>query len=631
VGVALGLLAGWKVVGTVAEPLLPDRQIWHVVSPIRTEGVSAPELVGGTHIVDGALTITPHVFFQADTVVCLVGPIHAGELTVAEDSGPVEVHLGSEAFSVEPGTSRFWIEEGRLRLERDGQSIDVGRTGPGDLELTSGPERRARVESIRLDGADGVLLEQDFRSTRASILPWLLAGGTLGAVAGLLGSGGLWGLPLLALAFVAPETWLTLGERLYLSRTPTHELARLVLGAAAVPVILAGFSRALDALPRLPRVRETWVLAALVAAGLASRQEPWMALVGVPVLLFQPLLLRRSGALRMLKGDLPALLAVAVLGWGWGLLVLALWRLARLVAEDHAERHPRAAADHLLLHVLLLPIALELGVRSTYLEVVWDWGRISQESYDKYGWRNPVSGWSSSCGEGPTVVFAGGSSTGGAYQFGAEPEAFFPAQTHEALCERGVSLSTVNHGFSDRDTFTISRTIDILSEDADLLVLYVGVNDVLTRNHAQTRKQREAAYEARTASTRGLLALARSSRLVTGLGLGVRPVPDREQNPSSVPLLDAEENLRLIAATGVPLVLVTEYVSPDMAHSLDLYLELCERLAAELEGVWSVDVRSTLTADMLVDRNHLSREGNHRLGLRLADELDPLLTPDGRP
>ena len=447
VGVALGLLAGWKAARVVTEPLLPDREIWHVVSPIRTTSMSAPDLVGGTHVVDGALTITPHVFFQADTVVCMVGPVFSGELLVAEDSGPVEVHLANEAFSVKPGTSRFWIEDGSLRLEHEGQAVVIGKTGPGDVELTSGPDRRARVESIRLEGADGVLLEQDFRSTRASTLPWLIAGGTLGAVAGLLGSGALWGLPLLALAFVAPETWLIVAERFYLTRTPTHELARLVLGAAALPVVLAGISRGLDALPRLPRARGTWGLAALVAAGLASWQEPWMALLGVPALLLEPLLLRRTGTFRMLKGDLPSLLAVGLLGWGWGLLVAGLWRLARLVVEDHAARHPRAAADHLLLHVLLLPIGLELGLRSSYLEEVWDWGRISLESYDKYGWRDPVAGWSGSCGQGPTVVFAGGSSTGGAYQFGGDPEAFFPAQTHEALCERGLSLSTINHGF----------------------------------------------------------------------------------------------------------------------------------------------------------------------------------------
>ena len=625
-GAALGLFAGWSAWGSMQAPTALDSHSWHVVSPGLNEGLSTPDLGRGAHIVDGALTITPHVFHRADTLVSQVGPVSSGELRVASDSGPVDLRVGTQALRLGPGSSRFELVDGVIWLEGGGERVAAGQAEPGDIELTTGGGR-ARIEAVQLSGPSGqALMEEEYSASTPPVLP-MVVGALLGAVAGALGLSGVWAVLPFGLALISPQLWLEWVERLYLTTTPAHDLARLAVLASSVPLLLAGLSRLVDRLPRRSAARPVWVGLALVATLAASIREPWWALLGVPVLLLEPLLLRRAEVSpRTLAGDLPGLLAVALLGWGWGLLVLCLWRLLRLVAEGHAERHPRPAVDHLLLHLVVGLGSIELGLRSTSLRVAWDWGELSLESKGEQGWRTPAAGWSDSCGEGPTLVFAGGSSTGGAYQFADDEEAFFPALTHHILCEEGLSLTTLNHGFGDRDTFTISRTITQLSEGADLLVLYVGVNDVLTRNHQLTRKQREARREARSASARGLAGLARRSRLVTGLSLALRPVPDDlTENPPNVPLADAEENLRLVAAAGTPVVLVTEYISPDMQHALLPYQDLCRRLDGELDALTCLDAWPSLGPELLVDRNHLSREGNRVLAQELARTLGPRL------
>ena len=151
--------------------------------------------------------------------------------------------------------------------------------------------------------------------------------------------------------------------------------------------------------------------------------------------------------------------------------------------------------ESLFVALLALPVALECAASASDVGQAWQMGRLSAERPNERGWENPRPGWQAQCGESDpaltrTVAFAGGSSVGGAYQFGDEPEAFFPAVAHSQLCTMlpdGVGLVTQNFGDGDLNTFTISRTLSEHLRDADLLVLYVGVNDVLTQQNTKTR------------------------------------------------------------------------------------------------------------------------------------------------
>jgi len=657
------------------QPVDPDR--WQVLTPGTEQQARARALGRGTHIVDGALTITRHVFHQSDTLLAQVPSAVGGvELSLAPDSGPLRVTMGTDPPTfLRLGTDRFtatgmpvgWVESPErsyaLRIADGALTIrsgDLERTvqagqRAGRLELAT-VEAPARVEWIRLLDTEGVaLLEVDYRGwrTERSALLWgTVAGSYAGLALGLVAlgprrSGWGVGLALAALpalvAVVPAQGWLALVERLYLIRTPAWIAARWGLIVSLLPLLAAamlalgplspGRGRR-EAWLRLPVTLQTWAALAVVAVGL-SWQGPLSA-AGI-LLLIAPAWVLRGGdveASGWLLRDLPALGAVAALGWGPGLLVATLWRLLVVWAWAGTllRAVPRPAADYLLMLTLTLPIGAESLLRATYVGEIWRSERLGLGGDDASALKTT---WSERCGEpeGPRVAFNGGSSTGGAYQFWGEPEAFFAAQAHAALCEVS-GVETVNHGQPDQNTFTIARTAAALLQGRpDVLVLYVGVNDLLTRRSRLTRREREALLEQRQAGLRGLTWMVDRSRLITGLGLLLRPSPQTDEAVSEVPLEDARDNLTQIAALaetqGTRVVLLTELVTRELRGEMEPYGQMQRAIAAAHENVIHLDVSTLLSVPdpelLLIDRNHLSREGNARLGVGLASEIAGLL------
>jgi hypothetical protein len=290
----------------------------------------------------------------------------------------------------------------------------------------------------------------------------------------------------------------------------------------------------------------------------------------------------------------------------------------------------------LVVATLSLPVAAESWMRSTSLNDSWQRGRLSGERPNEKGWETPVSGWTGRCGEdnaprAVSVVVAGGSSVGGAYQFGGEPQAFFTAKAHEALCRdlpADVRLTTHNFGDGDRNTYTISRTIDAHLESADILVMYVGVNDVFTTQNTMTRKEREERASGVQESSEWLPQWVRESRLAVGLSLWFRPRPDlKASQVADVPLADAKDNHQMIIDAaqrqGDRVMLLTEYVSSAQRNRLFSYAQMQQSMGAK-DVQWA-DASAAFVnmddKDALVDSNHLSREGNVRLGDFLAVQI----------
>jgi lysophospholipase L1-like esterase len=693
-------------------PLDPDGLVWHVISPGMNENVVTPDLGRGTHVVGGALTVTQHVFYRPDTLLLRTDrPVNRIDLTLAPDSGVVRLvlrptdnqagrasflHLHPDGFTGNALQNR-WIETDgtgtytllmgdQASLQTPGAQAGLGSIPPGQLEL-SPAQGTTRIQALRaLDEEGRILRDLDFSVQNTTGMKAVGAG--LGMAVGAaiwvalqssvpVAGVGLLGLVCLALplliCFTSPDTWLQVVERLYLTKTPSWELARWALGLSLLPITaLALAGSGLLRLPaesgtkRTPHDRAAlglWVLFAASATVLALRAQPAPAginiglgivLLGLPVWPAWRAGLHQPG---WLGRDLPALLFVAVLGWSVGLAAAVLWRLTVTAASlrTFLDRHARAGADYLFVLLLALPLTLEGAVRSSYLAEAWDPSKLSLETVPDLGWKDPVPSWTGSCGDQTDplhLTFAGGSSTGGAYQFRDEPEAFFPAQAHALLCAQlggGGGLVTTNYGSGNRDSHTISRTVDQLIDDssADLLVLYVGVNDVLTHNNSLTRKQREAARAERSQAVRGLAGLARKSRLVSGAGLLLRTVPDPyTDSVPDVPLEDAEENFGMIteaaAERNVQVLLLTEYVSPDLARAdnalsqeIVRYAEIQQRGAESSPHVHYQDIASTLDTvpaqDLLVDRNHLSRQGNRLLAEAIAPTLTRLLGLPAQP
>jgi lysophospholipase L1-like esterase len=668
---------------------MPLPETWNLVSPGLDEAVTSPALGRGSHVVDGELVIRQHAFFRADMlspkatepvagVDVDLGPATgvARLLFRGSETRPLFIRLTPGHYMAGGGSWGEWpsnlfrirAEGGVGRLVGDGGTVELGPASAGGIELTA-EAGEAHFRSITLYAKDGsVILQEDYTGVRPG-WPVALAGAVLGAVLGLslriraeaepspargVVRAVLLSLPTLAVLAAPGGTWLALVERFYLVRTAAWSLADVALGfAAGVPVAAALVSSGVLRVPEAARTPRdgVWVVAAFGAALLGSRGleggEAAAGVLGGAVLLAPWWLARRAGlsAVRALVVDAPALLTVAALGWVAGAWLALAWRALVVVANARSllDRAPGPAANLAFLGLLAGPPLVEVAVRGSYLGTAWDAARLSGELAPTVGWRDPTPYWSGRCGDGATVkgvVWAGGSSTGGAYQFRNEPTAFFPAQAHLGLCARlspGIVLASSNFGDGGRDSFTISRTIDTLLDRgaATVVVLYLGVNDLLTTNSTLTRKQREAREAERAAAVTTIARLSSRSRLLTGLGFAFRPpqegaaagltVPD-------VPIQDAEDNLRTIATAaekrGAKVLLLTEYTSADMAGQVAPYEALEARLAGELEGVSHLDVRAALEPyveeGLLVDRNHLSRQGGRRLAEVLAPEVAKL-------
>jgi lysophospholipase L1-like esterase len=376
----------------------------------------------------------------------------------------------------------------------------------------------------------------------------------------------------------------------------------------------------------------------------------WALVVPGAALLAAPAWLAHKGRMSrkdILLRDLPSLLLVAGLGWGAGLLPAMLWRLLVVIAQVPAlvERAPRAGSDVLFATLLALPLATELAVRDGYLDTGWSSEHLSgAELGAGDDASRVVPYWSASCGADPKLVWwFGGSSAGGAYQMEGRPGDFFPGQIHRSLCDQGMSVHTVNFSDGGRDTFTFSRALpDLMAKEApDLVVIYVGVNDILTANSALTRKQREAARAAESAGTGWLAELAAHSRVVAGLSLLNRPAAGGDETAfvAAVPVADAEENLRQIItgveARGGRVLLVPELTRLTTPDPLGPYRVMEKRLAGdEPSAEWMdvVDQAAQLDTDaVFVDRNHLSSAGHAEVAIRLAPTVATLLEPRSAP
>jgi len=694
--------------GVFATPLPVNMNQWNVVSPGLDETITNPLLGRGVHLTDGKLIIRQHAFHRADLITPKttqnVGRI---EFTLAPSSGIARLVLRNDQTSVivrfAPGYYSIATQPGKwysvdnqgpwvveisnsiASLSTSQGTVNIGQISGANVELTAEQEE-AHFASIYMATENGqTIVAEDYTEIRPPI--WITV------------AGGLWGAGmLLALAvilrsrppsplnvmyacilvilpslvwYVPTGNWVTWGERLYLARTPGWDLARIALLLTSIPVWTLGILRSgcIRCAPTPDRPeKNTWILWAgilVFVIPLASRNLDWneayWAIIGGAVLAMPMLMAKKTrehassfSVTGWMLLDVPSLLLVATLGWHLGAIPALLWRLVVILGNVKSllEHTPRVAADQLFLLAALLIASTEFAVRGTYLDRSWNADLLSAELTPDTGWRSPHPFWADSCGssEAPStlsLIFAGGSSTGGAYQFRNEPDAFFPARTHHLLCQSlpsSTRLQSSNFGDGGRDSFTISRTGKLILErggapsTSSLLVLYLGVNDLLSLNSPFTRKERAEMALSRSTAQKGIMGLAAHSRIITGFGLMIRPlhlVGGREV--PDVPLPDAEENLRDIVDQARELdtqvLMLTEVVASDMRRHVSAYTTLEARLAQELDGVYHYDVTAavdavgpSMTSDLLVDRNHLSRKGSENVASLLAPVVGQILS-----
>jgi lysophospholipase L1-like esterase len=604
------------------------------------------------------------------------GEAHSVWIELDDDSGPLWAQIGpppgrfirfkpgavstgsiGQAWQATGGANEFFlrIEDGQLWIESGQFRASAGSAQPGTVEFSS-MDDWAKIRQLRIENRDGsVLFEDDFRGSRVSkntLDAATLMGGLIGFFVAILCFE--WSLRRFALCLfllVPPgmafrpsrADWLQSVERLYLDTVAPSAFAITVLNIALIPLFCASLMAIIRGIRG--RIsghsfgRTVWFLAAFLSAFSVEFNDPLNGMVfgvfGV------------TGAFFGWKKAPPAWWWIDGFGWFfwvvggsiYGAAFCILWRIVSVAgtASFWLKTSPASAVGLLLIGVFAVPIGAEQWLRGSVAGDAWQMSRLSGERPNEKGWENPKASWTGECGdpESPhsvSIVVAGGSSVGGAYQFGGQPDAFFTAIAHQQLCESlppDVSLRTHNFGDGDRNTFTISRTIEDHLTDANILVLYVGVNDVFTTQNTRTRKQREAEQAARSNSMTGLLSWVSKSRLLVGASLWLRATDSVATNEqvADVPIDDARENhdsiISAARSRNVRVLLMTEYVQQSQRNRLFEYANMQQSF--ENDDVRWFDVRdvfkSVPDSASLADRNHLSRGGNRRLGEALAREL----------
>ncbi len=226
----------------------------------------------------------------------------------------------------------------------------------------------------------------------------------------------------------------------------------------------------------------------------------------------------------------------------------------------------------------------------------------------------------------PRVVVMGGSTTGGAWQNDNLNE-FYPARLAERL---GSGVQVLNQGVGGWTTWHIRHYLEggqLAPLAPDILVLYVGHNDILTETslpYSLLYERWQKGGVAREGSR-----LLNSVRLYQGLRyllLALRP----SSLKTAVPIDEARENIdwiiREATRDGGDVVLVTEGLSPDPGP-LTPYNDMMRQLAQASPRVHYLDAAAVLaehpSRSIFLDDCHLTDRG-HRM---LADQLHGLLAP----
>jgi len=676
----MGALASGPLSSSFLTPQAIDREAWNVIfRGDSDQHLRNPRIGEGTQIREGSLFIGQDRFGQSEMVSPkttspvgklvlrehpLSGPIQVAFRLRGEQSGEhVVLTLNQDTFTSTQATQgkrakHHWelqATDSELIIETASGPLTLHKGPVGTVELSSASNPQARIVSIRIEDPSGNVLAEAGYSPSGLHLGALCIGTFSGL---LLGLGGLvllqnkrrtaaliaatfTILPPLAILRVDPTAWNTLTDKLYLAQIAPTDIALALFSAAHLPV-LALLLISTDLLRIEPRRGtknhwQIWGTCALAMALLALRESWWWA-AGIGLFTVLPGWLSyrsRLPPLKTLTMDTPAIVLLGVLGGPVGLLPATLWRLLVLTANRHVilNRSPRSAADYLFVLLLVIPCAIELAVRSTGAQTAWDPQKLALEATTTSvsDWKNPTPYWSDTCGpeDAPDtfhLVFLGGSSAGGAYQFAAEPRAFFPARIHQSLCSQlpeNTRLSTFNFAEGGRNSFTFSRAMNRILEqsNADLVVAYMGVNE-RTADHPWTRKQMEEREVAQTPTHRELGAIAGRSRTIVGLSLllrGSKSSPNSGKRVAEVPLPDFRENLVSIerAIEEAPLVLVSQVVLGSLKEDLVPYWNVEAELAASIEGVEHIRLDELLPdldpETSFLDQNHLTRQGHQSI------------------
>ncbi|MES2645202.1 MAG: SGNH/GDSL hydrolase family protein [Myxococcota bacterium] len=513
------------------------------------------------------------------------GGLRGRGLTCADAPAPV-----GERFAL-----RVVARAGTLDVSIDGIPATrcQGQWSPGAVVFGSGV-RRVQIESVALTPAGGAPFVEPFGGVTQSPL--------LGAFLTLLGGlgGFVWSRRVSVRAVLAASPLLTLPLLGLLDLRGALDTLRLLdLPEAWGPLLFAGVPASVALVAVTAVSARSWWIAAL--RGLAP-----VGIVGLSSL--------AGGASAWL-----GLTVLAGLGAPWAVLV---WVNTHPVARRVVVSYALSAA---------LLVGAEGGLRLTSLDETWarteGWKRASQEFAELLEIRRyrayPDEGFPARPPEpDPSrrrIVALGGSSTGGAFQMD-DLDQFWPRRLEEGLA--GTNWQVVNQGVGGWNTLHVRLYVESQIErlDPDILVLYVGHNDILSPAPVPYRDL-YAQWRAPSAALTQVSDVLNSFRLYGGLKHALFALRGAGDGVA-VPVEDARVNVTAIVAAatahGARVLLVNEGLNPDPVPMRPYGAMLAS--VAESTGNAYLDAAEALRAEglradgeLFLDDCHLSVEGHVRL------------------
>ena len=399
-------------------------------------------------------------------------------------------------------------------------------------------------------------------------------------------------------------------------------VAPFVVSSLAAPVPLAEWLDAMR-LQRLPEPMLPLLLGALTSALLGG------------VLAARSLPVRRAVVLSVL----PALCLLPTRVWfpdglGWSLTALSLVPWVVLCLAN--ARRVRGVGLWSWGALLLMLVFSEGGARLSSIGSSW----VRTEGYERAGveFREllQMKKYRSYPSEGfpvrppapragvRRIVALGGSSTGGAHQMD-NLDLFWPRRLEEGVEASGWEV--VNQGVGGWNTLHIRLYVEsqLATLAPDIMVLYVGHNDILSRSVATHASFLERYRAAPNAALTAASDLVHQSRLFVGFKFLL--LSWRGQGMMAVPPDDARKNLSTIldlaAKQGTHVLLVTEGLNPD-ARPMAVYADLAAELA-ESRGQRAFDAAARFDAegnpDDFIDDCHPTVGGHLRLASWIEAEL----------
>ena len=686
-GALLGALVAPWLAQRFSPPVPLARDQWSLLVPNRVVPGKNGARTGseGTGVVDGSLYIASRSFGRSDVIEPVLStPVSRAVIALARGSGPIQVSFPTTDLflgaTVGISESGWWRRgsldvhplslHGKTEIEaRAGvmlvDGVPAGAATAGDVEFL-GSAPAAKIASLAFYDADGGLIrEHEFAKQPVSATARAIAAafGSIVAIgvslvvrgAGSPAAAVTWAViasvPMLASIIPSYSTWADLQEHLCLTQSFPSELRLWAIATALgffllVSVTVSGLLSLKETVRRdLPLAAAASIILGISVAASLDLSWPGVlwSLPGLCFLALPIITAKRSGQplLLVMIRDAPALSAIAVLGWSGGIGIAWCWRLATLLSDVSVllARNPRAGTDAFLTLVIAFPLIAETSVRNTYLATAWSQETLRGASVGRKDGKVSTFApyWQSGCRPGQpasSLYYFGGSSTGGAFQFSGHPEWTWPAQVEQRLCADPTvagAIKSHNYGEGGRDSFDAATAAASLfdKELPSVVVYYGGVNDILTETSSLTRKQVATLAGDRPGAVGIVGRVSAASRLFSGFGLVFRPKSGSNAAVSAVPVADAEENLRTLAAataaTGGHLVLVPEYTAFELDGNMTPYWEMEARIAAELPAVTFVNLYEIIPSNqresLLADRNHLTQAGSERV----ADVIAPVI------